>query len=108
MTNANDSFAALADPTRRQVLEGLLAGPRPVMDLAKDLPVSRSAVSQHLRVLSDVGLVRSERQGRHNFYQVEPAQLAALRSYFDDMWTRALAAYAQAAEAQYAQETRDD
>ncbi|WP_321831804.1 metalloregulator ArsR/SmtB family transcription factor [Thalassovita sp.] len=108
MTNVNDSFAALADPTRRQVLEVLLAGPRPVTELAKDLPVSRSAVSQHLRVLSEAGLVRSERQGRHNFYQVDPAQLAALRSYFDDMWTRALAAYAQAVEAQYAKESRDD
>lgn len=102
-----DAFVALADPTRRQVFEGLIAAPLPVGKLAAGLPVSRSAVSQHLKVLSDAGMVSAQRQGRQNIYQVEPARLAELRSYFDALWGRALNGFAAHAEKRYREEAKD-
>lgn len=101
------AFIALADPTRRQVFEGLIAAPLPVGKLAEGLPVSRSAVSQHLKVLSDAGLVSAQKQGRQNIYQVEPARLAALRGYFDALWGRALDGFAAHAEQRYREEVKD-
>jgi DNA-binding transcriptional ArsR family regulator len=95
-----DGFAALADPTRRAVLERLREGPRPVGELARDLPVSRPAVSQHLRVLKDAGLVTERREGTRRLYRIDPDGLAALRDYFDDFWNEALAAFKAAAESE--------
>jgi DNA-binding transcriptional ArsR family regulator len=93
-----EAIAALADPTRRTVFERLRAGPRPVVDIARGLPVSRPAVSQHLRVLKDAGLVRERRQGTRNFYSVDGDALAELREYFENFWEEALAAFKEAAE----------
>jgi DNA-binding transcriptional ArsR family regulator len=95
-----DGFAALADPTRRAVFERLRQGPRPVGELARDLPVSRPAVSQHLRVLKDAGLVTERRKGTRRLYRVDPDGVAALRDYFDDFWKEALAAFQAAAESE--------
>ena len=83
-------FGALADPTRRAILEGLARGPRPVGELARGLPVSRPAVSQHLRVLKEAGLVTEERSGTRRLYQVQLRGVEALSAYFDQFWTAAL------------------
>jgi DNA-binding transcriptional ArsR family regulator len=93
-----EAIAALADPTRRAVFERLRSGPRPVVDLARGLPVSRPAVSQHLRVLKEAGLVRERRDGTRNFYSVNGDALAELREYFEEFWDEALAAFKEAAE----------
>jgi DNA-binding transcriptional ArsR family regulator len=95
-----DTLAALADPTRRAVFELLRQGPRPVGDIARDLPVSRPAVSQHLRVLKDAGLVSERRDGTRRLYRIDPDGLAAIRDYLDDFWTEALAAFKAAAESE--------
>jgi DNA-binding transcriptional ArsR family regulator len=95
-----NGFAALADPTRRAVFERLREGPRPVGDIARDLPVSRPAVSQHLRVLKEAGLVTERRDGTRRLYRIDPDGLAALRDYFDDFWNEALAAFQAAAESE--------
>jgi DNA-binding transcriptional ArsR family regulator len=84
---------ALGDPTRRAVFERLRGGPMAVGELAAGLPVSRPAVSQHLRVLRQAGLVSERREGTRRLYRAEPRALAELRSYFDDFWVRALDAY---------------
>ena len=81
---------ALGDPTRRAVFEKLRKGPRPVSELASGLPVSRPAVSQHLRVLADAGLVRHEKVGRQRLYEIETAGLEELRNYLESFWTGAL------------------
>lgn len=93
-----DALTALADPTRRTVFETLRAGPRSVGDLARGLPVSRPAVSQHLKVLKQAGLVRERRVGTRNFYSVDGEGLAELRDYFERFWEEALAAFKDAAE----------
>ena len=100
METNGDGFAALADPTRRAVFELLRQGPRPVGDIARDLPVSRPAVSQHLRVLKDAGLVAERRDGTRRLYRIDPDGLAAIRDYFDDFWNEALAAFKAAAESE--------
>jgi DNA-binding transcriptional ArsR family regulator len=81
-------------------LERLRQGPRPVGDIARDLPVSRPAVSQHLRVLKDAGLVTERRDGTRRLYRIDPDGLAAIRDYFDDFWNEALAAFKAAAESE--------
>jgi len=91
-------LAALGDPTRRAVFEGLRDGPRPVGELAAGLPVSRPAVSQHLRVLEGAGLVRAERAGTRRLYRIDPDGLAVLRVYLDSFWDGALAAFKARAE----------
>lgn len=97
--NANrNGFAALADPTRRAVFERLREGPRPVGEIARELPVSRPAVSQHLRVLKEAGLVTERKDGTRRLYRVDPDGLAELRAYFEGFWTDALAAFKAAAE----------
>jgi DNA-binding transcriptional ArsR family regulator len=88
-----DAIQALGDPTRRTVFERLREGPRSVGELARGLPVSRPAVSQHLRVL-----VRARRDGTRNFYSVDGDGLAELRTYFEGFWDEALAAFKAAAE----------
>ena len=89
---------ALGDPTRRAILERLRTGARAVGQLADDLPVSRPAVSQHLRVLEDAGLVVARRQGTRRLYRLDPDGLDALRAALDSFWTDALAAYSAAAQ----------
>ena len=91
-------MAALADPTRRAVFERLRSGPRPVGEIARGLPVSRPAVSQHLRVLKEAGLVRERREGTRNFYSVNGDGLAEVREYFEEFWDEALAAFKLVAE----------
>jgi DNA-binding transcriptional ArsR family regulator len=93
-------MAALADPTRRAIFERLREGPRPVGELARELPVSRPAVSQHLRVLKEAGLVTERRNGTQRLYRIEPDAVAELRAYFDDFWSRALEAFKAAAESE--------
>jgi DNA-binding transcriptional ArsR family regulator len=90
-------LAALADPTRRTIFELLRHGPRSVGELAAALPVSRPAVSQHLRVLTDACLVRAESRGTRRFYRVDPRGLEPLRRYLDDFWDDVLAAFQRAA-----------
>ena len=85
---------ALGDWTRRQIFEALRHGPRSVGELAGDLPVSRPAVSQHLRVLKDAGLVVDRKEGARRIYSVAPAGLAELRAYLDSFWDEALGRFA--------------
>ena len=89
---------ALGDGTRRLILERLRGGPRAVGELAADLPVSRPAVSQHLKVLKAAGLVADRPAGNRRIYQVDPDGVAALRAQLDRFWTDALAAYKAVAE----------
>jgi DNA-binding transcriptional ArsR family regulator len=95
---AHDGLAALGDPTRRTIFEQIADQPRAVGELALGLPVSRPAVSQHLRVLKEAGLVRDRRAGNRRIYELNPAGLDALRAYLDHFWSRSLAAFKQAAE----------
>jgi DNA-binding transcriptional ArsR family regulator len=89
---------ALADATRMAIFQKLSAGPIAVNELASMLPVTRPAVSQHLKVLKDVGLVTDTKTGTRRLYQLDPEGVARLRAHFDQMWTRALGAFQQAAE----------
>ncbi len=93
MANADKALAALSDPTRRTILERLAAGPQPVGMLARGLPVSRPAVSQHLRVLKSAGLVRDHAEGARRVYRIDPAGLGAIRAWLDRFWTDALESY---------------
>lgn len=99
MTNAK-AFAALADPTRREVFERLAAGPRSVGDLAEGLPVSRPAVSQHLKVLKEAGLVSDHPEGTRRVYQIDPQGLGQMRAWLDRFWDAALAAFQAEVERQ--------
>src|SRR5258708_19983794 len=92
MTNAL-AFAALADPTRREVFERLARGPQAVGDLARGLPVSRPAVSQHLKVLKEAGLVTDRPDGARRVYQIDPKGLGQIRAWLDQFWDVALAAF---------------
>jgi DNA-binding transcriptional ArsR family regulator len=103
-----EAIAALADPTRRTVFERLRGGPRPVVEIARGLPVSRPAVSQHLRVLKEAGLVHERREGTRNFYSVDGDALAELREYFEDFWEEALAAFREEAEKGATDEPADE
>ena len=89
---------ALGDPTRRELLEVLRDGPRAVVDIAAAMPVSRPAVSQHLRVLKDAGLVIERRDGARRVYRIHTDGLAALRAYLETYWSEALAAFKEAAD----------
>ena len=97
-TNGVNGFDALGDPTRRAIFERLASRPRSVGDLAGELPVSRPAVSQHLRVLKLAGLVTDEAHGTRRVYRVEPQGVRALRDELDRFWDQALAAFKAAAE----------
>jgi DNA-binding transcriptional ArsR family regulator len=85
---------ALGDWTRRQIFDALKKGPQSVGELAERVPVSRPAVSQHLRVLKDAGLVIDTKQGTRRFYRVDPDGLAGIRAYFDSFWDEALGRFA--------------
>jgi DNA-binding transcriptional ArsR family regulator len=94
----DNALSALADPTRRAVFEKLRAGPVSVGDIAAHLPVSRPAVSQHLKVLKDAGLVRQEAVGTRRLYEVDPRGLGELRSWLDRFWVEALDAFKKEVE----------
>jgi DNA-binding transcriptional ArsR family regulator len=96
--NQQLAFAALADPTRRQVFERLAKKPLPVGRIAKGLPVSRPAVSQHLKVLKDAGLILDERQGARRIYRIDVRGIQAMHAYLDRFWDQSLAAYKAAVE----------
>jgi DNA-binding transcriptional ArsR family regulator len=98
LTYRVDGLNALGDPTRRAIFERLAAGPLAVGELARELPVSRPAVSQHLKVLKDAGLVIDRRAGTRRLYQLDPDGVGALRAYLDQFWNRALAAFKAAVE----------
>jgi DNA-binding transcriptional ArsR family regulator len=91
-------LAALGDPTRRAIFEHLAERPRAVGELARELPVSRPAVSQHLKVLKQAGLVIDSPAGARRIYQLDPGGVDALRAYLDHFWNQALAAYKTAVE----------
>ena len=93
MTYRLDGLGALGDPTRRAIFEQLADSPRAVGELARDLPVSRPAVSQHLKVLKEAGLVIDQRAGNRRIYQLDPDGVGAVRAYFDQFWNRSLAAF---------------
>ena len=93
MTYVPDGWAALADPTRRSIFERLAERPQAVGALASGLPVSRPAVSQHLKVLKEAGLVTDRRDGNRRIYQANPDGVAALRAELDRFWSQALATY---------------
>jgi DNA-binding transcriptional ArsR family regulator len=93
-----DGFTALGDPTRRTIFERLAERPSAVGDLARGLPVSRPAVSQHLKVLKEAGLVTDRRAGNRRIYQLDSDGVGALRAYLDHFWNRALKAFKAAVE----------
>jgi DNA-binding transcriptional ArsR family regulator len=92
------AIQALGDPTRRSIFERLRRGPRAVGELAGELPVSRPAVSQHLRVLKEAGLVTEQRNGTRRIYGVDAQSVAELRDYFDEFWSDALESFKRAVE----------
>jgi len=94
MTNASAILTALGDPTRRAIVDLLLEGPQPVGELAALLPVSRPAVSQHLKVLKEAGLVVDRQEGTRRVYSLDPSGLSPLRRYLDRFWQHNLAAFA--------------
>jgi DNA-binding transcriptional ArsR family regulator len=93
-----EGFAALGDPTRREIFARIAERPRAVGELAGELPVSRPAVSQHLKVLKDAGLVVDRAEGNRRIYQADPAGVAALRAQLDRFWNQALATYEEIVE----------
>jgi DNA-binding transcriptional ArsR family regulator len=93
VTPYEDGFAALGDATRRAIFEQLREGPRSVGELAGRLPVSRPAVSQHLRVLREAGLVSDRKEGTRRLYRVAPQGVAELRAYLDRFWDQVLAEF---------------
>jgi DNA-binding transcriptional ArsR family regulator len=97
-TYQRDGWTALGDPTRRAIFERLAEQPRAVGELAGVMPVSRPAVSQHLKVLKDARLVIDRRDGARRIYQLDPAGIEALRAELDQFWSKALLAYKEAVE----------
>lgn len=95
-----NALAALADPTRRRVFEELRAGPKPVGAIAARLPVTRPAVSQHLKLLREAGLVDNRHEGTRRVYFIDPRGLRDLRAWLDQFWDQVLAAYAAEVESQ--------
>ena len=100
MTYRVDSWSALGDPTRRAIFERLAEHPRAVGELAGELPVTRPAVSQHLKVLKEAGLVTDRAEGTRRVYQIDPQGLGQVRAWFDRFWDVALDAFAAEAERQ--------
>ena len=94
----DNALAALADPTRRRVVERLRSGPHAVAEIARGMPVSRPAVSQHLKVLKEAGLVADRPEGTRRVYYIDPNGLGAVRQWLDQFWDQALAAFQAEAE----------
>jgi DNA-binding transcriptional ArsR family regulator len=105
MTNHSAILAALADPTRRAIFERVARSPSAVGELARELPVSRPAVSQHLKVLKSAGLVTDEAAGTRRVYSVDSAGIAAIREYFEQFWQQSLASFRTAASQPIQEET---
>ena len=103
-TNQWAQLDALGDPTRRAILERLLAGPLPVGKIAEGVPVSRPAISQHLRILRQAHLVANESAGTRHLYRINPEGFDSLRDYFDKFWTQALTAFKNKVEEPPAEE----
>jgi DNA-binding transcriptional ArsR family regulator len=103
-----NGLTALGDPTRLAIFEMIGVQPRAVHELAAGLPVSRPAVSQHLRVLKQARLVRDRRMGTRRIYELDAEGLALLRDHFAKLWDKALAAFQKAAEDEYQQEKQND
>jgi len=103
----NQKMAALGDSMRREIFEMVAANPSSVGDLARRLPITRSAVSQHLRVLKEAGLVNHKTFGTRNVYHVNLAGVASLRDYFDALWERALSDYKAVAEDLYRRKRKE-
>jgi DNA-binding transcriptional ArsR family regulator len=101
-----NALTALADPTRRRVFEELRSGPKPVGTIASVLPVSRPAVSQHLKVLKGAGLVREETQGTRHVYSIDPKGLGDIRRWLDQFWDEALTAFAAEVEREEGKEEK--
>src|SRR3954447_812239 len=101
MANHSTVLAALADPTRREIFERLALRPLAVGELARGLPVSRPAVSQHLKALEGAGLVTDRAEGTRRVYAVDPEGLVAIRNYFEQFWQLSLAAFRDAANRSY-------
>jgi DNA-binding transcriptional ArsR family regulator len=108
MTYGNAAFAALSDPTRRRVLERLALGPLAVGEIAEGLPVSRPAVSQHLKVLKEAGLVSDRQRGVRRIYAIDPQGLGAMRVWLDQFWDTALLAFKAEAERAAANPEKED
>src|SRR5437764_14042874 len=98
MAYEHDGWMALGDPTRRAIFERLAERPRAVGELARELPISRPAVSQHLKVLKEAGLVIDRPVGNRRIYQLDPDGVGSLRAYLDSFWNRSLAAFKEVAE----------
>jgi DNA-binding transcriptional ArsR family regulator len=98
MTYEVNALATLADPTRRAIFERLAAGPRAVGELAKGLPVSRPAVSQHLKIMKDAGLVTDHAEGTKRIYRIDPRGLGKIRRWLDQFWGDAMDAFKQEVE----------
>ncbi|MGH8397270.1 MAG: ArsR/SmtB family transcription factor [Gammaproteobacteria bacterium] len=96
----------LGDPTRMAIFERLARGPLAVVDIAEGLPVTRSAVSQHLKVLKDAGLVTDQRAANRSVYQINAKSVAELRDYFDQFWQDSLLAFKRAAEKSWKEKTK--
>jgi DNA-binding transcriptional ArsR family regulator len=101
------SFAALGDPTRRTIFERVAARPAAVGDLARGLPVSRPAVSQHLKVLKEAGLVSETADGTRRIYRIDPRGIGAMREWLDAQWAMALDAFKDFADQQIDEETQE-
>jgi DNA-binding transcriptional ArsR family regulator len=108
MAYGNAAFAALSDPTRRRVLERLAQGPRAVGEIAVGLPVSRPAVSQHLKVLKEAGLVSDRQDGARRIYAIDPKGLGAMRAWLDQFWDVALTAFVAEVERVAANDEKED
>jgi DNA-binding transcriptional ArsR family regulator len=105
-SRATDSFSALADPTRRTIFERVAKRPSAVGTVAKGLPVSRPAVSQHLRVLKEAGLVTENPDGARRIYRIDPRGIAAMREWLDAHWAVALDAFKEFADKQVEEKTK--
>lgn len=108
MANVDGVFSALYDPTRRAVLERVRTGPKPVGEIARGLPVTRPAVSQHLKVLKDAGLVADRSEGTKRIYYIDPEGLGVVRAWLDQFWDSALSAFAAEVERAAKQHKLDD
>jgi len=105
---SDEAWTALGDPNRRAIVERLAERPRAVGELADELPISRPAVSQHLRVLKEAGLVAERAAGTRRIYRLNPAGVAALRDQLDAFWNRALAGYQDSARRQHRQTAAEE
>lgn len=104
---AQRSFTALGDPSRRSIFERVAARPTAVGELAKDMPISRPAVSQHLKVLKEAGLVRETVEGTKRIYHLDPRGIGAMREWLDAHWRQALGAFQAFADAEYEKDERE-